>query len=197
MTPGTIGPVVAADLCGALGAPAPDEQARLLGCTALGKVVAAARERASDNAFGSPGIFTFGWIQDNCGVGALAAAAGRAGVAADGLQLAAAARDYALGRNPWGASFIVGPATNEVKQPHHPAFLKGTPAQVLNGAVVGGATDPSSLRPFELTLGRSRFRQFNSDRIVYEDRRANFVTSEVALSYSASCVLLAAAENGS
>ena len=196
VTPGTIGPVVAADLCGALGAPAPDEQARLVGCTALGKVVAAARERSRKNAFGSPGIFTWGWIQDNGGVGAFAAAAARAGVASDGLQIAAAARDYALGRNPWGASFVVGRAKNEAKQPHHPAFLKGTPAQVLDGAVVGGPANPASLRASELTLGRSRFTQFNSDRVVYEDRRANFVTSEVGLSYSASLILLAASLGG-
>lgn len=192
VTPGTIGPVVAAELCGALGAPAPDSQAKLLGCGALRKLMAAARERSRENAFGSPGIFMFGWIQDNCGVGALAAAAGRADVAPDGFKLAAAARDYAVGRNPWGASFVVGPASNEAKQPHHPAFLKGPAARVLNGAVVGGPATPGSLRPFALTLGRSPFTQFNSGRIVYEDRRANFVTSEVALSYSASCVLLAA-----
>lgn len=196
VTPGTIGPVVAADLCGALGAPAPDARARRLGCAALGKVLAAARERSRETAFGSPGIFTFGWIQDNCGVGALAAAAGRAGVSTDGLRIAAGARDYAVGRNPWGASFVVGPAANEAKQPHHPAFLRGTPARLLNGAVVGGPTAPGSLRPFALELGRSRYTQFNSGRIVYEDRRANFVTSEVALSYSASCVLLAASLGG-
>ena len=53
-----------------------------------------------------------------------------------------------------------------------------------------------ALGPYDLTLGRSRFAQFNSDRIVYEDRRANFVTSEVGLSYSASCILLAASLGG-
>lgn len=45
-------------------------------------------------------------------------------------------------------------------------------------------------------VGRSRFTQFNADRIVYEDARANFVTSEVGLSYSASLILLAASLGG-
>jgi endoglucanase len=191
-TPGAVGPVVAAELCGGLGAPTPAGPARDAGCEALGKVVSAARERARATAFGSPGIFTFGWVQDNTGVGAVAAAARRAGVASDGLRIAAAARDYMLGRNPWGVSFVVGPGRHDARQPHHPAYLEGRPARLLNGAVVGGPVAPESVREFDLKLARGPFRRFNSGAVVYEDRRADFVTNEVGLSYSAGAILLAA-----
>jgi hypothetical protein len=192
VTPGTVGPIVAADLCGALGARTPPGTARDSGCAGLRKVVAAARERARAGAFGSPGIFTFGWVQDNGGAGALAAAARRVRVASDGARIAAAARDYLLGRNQWGRSFVLGPDRHEAKSPYHPAYLVGRPARLLNGAVVGGPVPAGSVAEFGLRLAPGPLRRFNSPAAVYEDRRADFVTSEVGLSYSASSILLAA-----
>jgi hypothetical protein len=53
--------------------------------------------------------------------------------------------------------------------------------------------DRGSLSPFGLRLARGPLTRFNSSAAVYEDRRADFVTSEVGLSYSASAILLAAA----
>ena len=191
-TPGSVGPIVAAELCGGLGVPRAEGPAGQAGCKALEKVASAARERSRQNAFGSPGIFTFGWAEDNGGSGAAAAAARRAGVASDGTRIAAAARDYMLGRNPWGRSFVVGTGSNEAKSPHHAVFLKGRPARLLSGAVVGGPADPGSVRDSGLRLARGPLTRFNSHSAVYEDRRADFVTSEVGLSYSASAILLAA-----
>jgi endoglucanase len=192
---GAIGPIVAADLCGGLGAPpVPDEGARRLGCEGLGKVVGAGRERARSTPFGTPGIITFGSLQDNGGAGAVAAAAKRTGVARDGARLAAGARDYLLGRNAWGARFVVGPGRGDAQHPHHPAYLKGSPVRLLDGAVVNGPADPPTLSTEvpPLRLARSPFRRFNAPSIVYEDRRADYVTSEPALSTAASSVLLVA-----
>ena len=87
---------------------------------------------------------------------------------------------------------MVGRGAIDAKHPHHPAFLKGSPARLLDGAVVNGPADPGSLRDSELKLARTPLRRFNSKTVVYEDRRADFVTSEVSLSASASSVLLAA-----
>ena len=92
----------------------------------------------------------------------------------------------------WGRSFVVGSGAIDAKHPHHPVFLKGSPACLLAGAVVNGPADPGSLRDSELKLARGPLRRFNSKAVVYEDRRADFVTSEVSLSASASSVLLAA-----
>jgi endoglucanase len=182
--------LVAADLCGGLGAPAaPDEAIRTLACDDVRKTMDAIRARARERAFGSPGIYTFGFIQDNNAAGALAAAAYRAGVADDGLRIAAAARDYLRGRNQWGRSFVVGTRPFEAHQPHHSAFLKGKPAELLAGAVVGGPVKGSDVTGAGLPAARNRF---NGAGIVYEDKRADFVTSEVGLGYSAPAVLLAA-----
>ena len=154
--------------------------------------MSAAKERARSQAFASPGIFTFGWVQDNGGTGAVLAAAKRTGVASDGVKLAAGARDYLLGRNPWGRSFVVGPASYEAKHPHHSAYLKGKPSKLISGAVEGGAVDPGSITDSGLALAKSSLQKFNSPDVVYEDRQEDFVTSEVGLSYSYSAILLAA-----
>jgi endoglucanase len=182
--------LVAADLCGGLGAPAaPDEAIRTLACDDVRKVMDALRDRANDRAFGSPGIYTFGFIQDNNAAGALAAAAERAGVADDGFEIAAAARDYLRGRNQWGTSFVVGPASFQAHQPHHSAYLKGDPATLMAGAVVGGPAKTEDVTGAGLPAARNRF---NGAGIVYEDKREDYVTSEVGLAYTAPAVLLAA-----
>jgi hypothetical protein len=182
--------LVAADLCGGLGAPAaPDAGIRALACADVGKVMGVLRGRARERAFGSPGIYTFGFIQDNNAAGVLAAAAQRAGVAKDGRRLAAAARDYLRGRNQWGRSFVVGRKPYEAHHPHHSAFLKGNPARLLSGAVVGGPARPSDVTDAGLAPARDRF---NGAGVVYEDKRPDFVTSEVGLAYTAPAVLLAA-----
>lgn len=183
-------PLVAADLCGGLGAPAaPDPAIRQQACGDLRKAVDVIRERAAERAFGSPGIYTFGFIQDNDGAGVVAAAAARAGVARDGMRIATAARDYLRGRNQWGRSFVVGPQSFAAHNPHHPAFLKGRPAKLLAGAVVGGPARPSDITGAGLPAARD---PLAGAGVTYEDRRADFVTSEVGLAYSAPAILLAA-----
>ena len=183
-------PLVAADLCGGLGAPAaPDPAIRRLACDDLRKVLDALRDRAGQRAFGSPGIYTFGFIQDNDAAGAVAAAAYRAGVAKDGLRIAAAARDYLRGRNQWGRSFVVGPQPFAAHHPHHSAYLKGDPAKLLAGAVVGGPARPSDITGAGLAPAHD---PLAGAGVTYEDRREDFVTSEVGLAYTAPAVLLAA-----
>jgi hypothetical protein len=181
--------LVAADLCGGLGAPAaPDPEIKALACADVAKTMDAIRARAAERAFGSPGIYTFGFIQDNTAAGALAAAAERAGVATDGRRIAAAARDYLRGRNQWGHSFVVGPRGYESHNPHHSAYLKGKPAKLLDGAVVGGPARPEDITGAGLPAAKDRFAGAG---VTYEDRRADFVTSEVGLGYTAPAVLLA------
>lgn len=189
---GAIGPIVAADLCGLLGAPPPSDAARQAGCAGVRKVVGAGRDRARESAFGTPGIVTFGWATDNGGAGAIAAAAGAGRVVPDGRAIGAGARDYLLGRNPWGASFLVGPGASDAKSPHSPVYLKGPPARLMNGAVVGGIARASDFAGAGLKLTLRRFTAFNSAFAQYEDRRDNYVTSEVGLAYSAASILLAA-----
>jgi hypothetical protein len=186
--------IVVADLCGGLGAAAAPGAVKDAACGDLQKIFDAALERAYERAFGSPGIYTFGWVQDNGGAGIIGAAMSRAGLDPDGRNLAASALDYMRGRNQWGRSFIVGPARFEAHQPHHAAFLKGTPSDLLNGAVVGGAAGASDVSEQGLRLkGKAAERRYDGAGIVYDDVRADYVTSEVGLGYSAPAILLAAA----
>ena len=47
-----------------------------------------------------------------------------------------------------------------------------------------------------LKLGPGPYRRFNSNALVYEDRRENFETSEIGLGYSGAALLLAASLGG-
>lgn len=202
VTSGTIAPLVAAEMCGGFGAPAPDDaDARKVGCDGVRTTLDAVRERMAKggyDAFMNPGIVTFGWSQDLGGASAVAAAGARAGVAADGMAIAASGRDYLLGRNPWGRSFIVGPGAIEAKSPHHAAYLKGRPARLLDGAVVNGVARRTELREQDppIPLSRTGLRRFNNAKQIYEDVRDDYVTSEVGLTTSISAILMAATLTG-
>ncbi len=187
---GTIGAVDsfaqlgAADACGALGlaALAPGE-ALDRSCELLrsdGEIVS---DQAGSNAFGMPGFFNWGTTAQNGASGALAALSG----SSDGCAVAAGARDYMLGRNPFGRSFVVGYGPKAPRHPHHWAsvFGKGLP----KGAVVGGPAPLSQVRG----QGFHPSSPFDSRFATYEDKRRDYVTSEPALDYAASSILLLAA----
>jgi endoglucanase len=185
----SVGPLAAAEMCGKLGAPAPpDAAARTLGCSKVAEAASASRDRLGTLAFGTPGSITFGSIQDTAGSGVMALAEG----GASGRRIAAGARDFITGRNQWGASFIVGRGANEARNPHHSAYLKGTPSVVLDGALEGGPATASNLAENGLPKAGGKYARFNSPAAIYEDKREDFVTCEVGLGYSASAILLAA-----
>jgi endoglucanase len=181
--------IAAADLCGALGAPAVDDQAaRDAGCAALRAQARAAARVAGRTAFGTPAPFTWGQTGENGGAGALAGLAGRAGLARDGLRVAAAARDWLLGRNPWSASFVAGYGPHSPRNIHHWASLRGRGRP--RGAVVGGPAPVAQI--LEQGFGRPRRNAFNTPSATYEDRVRNYVTSEPAIDYAAGSILLLA-----
>jgi hypothetical protein len=91
---------------------------------------------------------------------------------------------------------VIGPGARAAHNPHHSAYLFGAPSRLLDGAVVGGPANPQSLKEYGLRLARGGLTRFNSPQAVYEDRREDFVTSEIGLSYSASAILLVAALAG-
>ena len=184
----------AADLCGGLGLPAVDDPAaRTKACEALRQAGAAAAEIARGNAFATPGPPAFGQTAENGGAGAMAAIAGRLGVLDGGLGIAAGARDFLLGRNPWAASFVVGFGPQSPQHPHHWWQALASPTLPV-GAVVGGPTTKEILRNEKpkLKVRRSPFKRFNSRDFVYDDNAENYVTSEPALDYAAASLFLLA-----
>jgi endoglucanase len=179
-------PLAAADICGRLGAPPlGTQQSRRGACRFLRRSAHAAIARSRRNAFAPCGPFSWGTTSSISAGGAIAALSRLP----RGRGCAAGARDYLLGRNPWGTSFIagVGPGSPKRISSWASVFGRGLP----RGAVVGGPAPRKVVRAQGLRL-RGPLRRFNS-RFVYEDRRSNYVTSEPALDYAANSILLLAA----
>ena len=190
-----MGSLAAADLCGALGFPAVDDQAaRELGCQALAGAASDARAIARETAFGSPGPFAWGTTAEIGSYGTAAALAGRAGVSGPWLATAASGRDYLLGRNPWGASFVTGIGPKAPKRLHHWASVFGD--GLPNGAVVGGPAPLATLAEQGFGKGRGPLAKYSTRAAAYEDRRPNYVNSEPAIDYTAAAILLIAALDG-
>lgn len=101
------GALVAAEFCGVLGAPAPSPDAATQGCGLLVAAAQGAADRAARRALGTPGTLAFGTTAEHGGAGTVLALAAAAGFA-PGRALAADARDWVLGRNAWGRSFVAG-----------------------------------------------------------------------------------------
>lgn len=194
---GTLGVVdsfasfAAADICGALGAPPLGTASdRKFACARLREFGAIPVDQSRHNAFGMPGFFTWGTTAQNGASGALANLAACATGLAGGRSVAAGARDYMLGRNPFGRSFVVRYGPGAPVHPHHWASVFG-PA-LPTGAVVGGPAPIDQIRG----QGFRPSGPFNSGFASYEDRRADYVTSEPALDYAAASVLLLATLQG-
>ncbi len=135
-----------------------------------------------------PGFFTWGTTATNGGSGALAALATVApNGLADGCAVAAGARDYLLGRNPFGRSLVVGYGPRAARHPHTWASVFGT--GLPTGAVVGGPAPRSTVTGQDFEAASP----LNTRFATYEDRRDDYVTSEPALDYAADSVLLLAA----
>jgi endoglucanase len=178
-----VAPFAAADVCGRLGArPLGRRPARRQACRCLRRNGRSIARDARREAFGLAGPAGWGTTSTNGAAGAIAALSGR-------RSIAAGARDYLLGRNQWGASFVAGTGP---RSPRHisswaSVFGPGLP----EGAVVGGPAPRPLLhdRGFEPAGRLARF----DARLAYEDRRDDYVTSEPALDYAANSLLLLAA----
>jgi endoglucanase len=175
-----VGSLAAAELCGALGGGRAPGAVGIRACAALRQASLVTVRSAARDAFGMGGAVTWGTTATDAGGGVVTLLAGN-------RPTAAAARDFLLGRNPWGASFMVGYGTASPLHPHHWATSWGT---LPYGAVVGGPARLSLLlkQGFHPTPG-----PYSVAGRTYEDRTADYVTSEPAIDYTATAVLLAAA----
>jgi len=114
-------------------------------------------------------------------------------------------RDWLLGRNAWGTSFVVGAGTTFPRCLHHQIAnlagnLAGKPPLLL-GAVVAGPGDASEIEVSEASGdqrdcpvdGKNRFRAFDTAKVRYVDDTTSWATSEPAIDYVALTVILFAA----
>jgi hypothetical protein len=185
-------PLAAADICGALGAPPlGDAAARKQGCRFLADGAGSTRDYARQNAFAPASYFQWGTTAVSAGGGAQAALAASGAGFGGGFKIAAGARDYQLGRNAWGASFVAGFGPHSPKHPHHWASVFPPHRGLPEGAVAGGPAPRDQVNGEGFKAG-GPLRAFNAD-IVYEDRRADYVTSEPTIDASAATILMLAA----
>jgi hypothetical protein len=105
--------------------------------------------------------------------------------------LAAEARDWLFGRNPWGASFVIGVPEDGLaaSKPHHLFYkLKGRVpvGGVVDGPVAKDINDSLKFEPF----GDDELARFQSDVAVYHDLFADFSTNEPIIDGTVSLLLL-------
>jgi hypothetical protein len=106
-------------------------------------------------------------------------------------SLAAEARDWIFGRNPWGVSFVLGVPKGGVaaSRPHH-MFYK-----LANQLPVGGLVDGPVSRSINeglkySTFGPDPLAHFQSEVAVYHDEFADFSTNEPIIDGTVSLLLL-------
>jgi endoglucanase len=198
----SIAPVAAADICGGLGAPPLGGQAdRKIACAFLRDAAGASLDYSRQNAFGPAGYFQWGTTGTSSGGGAQAAMAADAAGFRPGRAIAAGARDWLLGRNAWGASFIAGFGPQNPRRVHHWGHVFGARQPI--GAVVGGPAPLEQICGQDFGAPAGPFRTFNSgprdckgnvpeSALAYEDKREDYVTSEPAIDYAANVILLLA-----
>lgn len=106
-------------------------------------------------------------------------------------QLAAEARDWIFGRNPWGVSMVIGVPKEgrHASRPHH-LFYK-----LANHLPVGGLVDGPVSKEINDSLKFDAFtdpelEHFQSDVAVYHDQFADFSTNEPIIDGTVSLLLL-------
>jgi hypothetical protein len=97
-------------------------------------------------------------------------------------------RDYILGKNPWGTTFISNIGSIFPKNFHSQiSFLNGG---YLPGAVSAGPTPEEILKNYNITRRETRFNKFNSDSVKFYDDVADYVTNEPTIGSNATAIFV-------
>jgi len=103
-------------------------------------------------------------------------------------SLAVFQRDYILGRNPWGVSFIYNIGKESVRNLHSQIayFNNG----YLPGGLSAGPAPMSVLKDFKINRTDTKYDFFNTDSLKYYDDRNDFITNEPTISGNATAVFV-------
>jgi endoglucanase len=104
-------------------------------------------------------------------------------------------RDFILGRNPWGISFIFAIGTNFAKHFHSQvAYFNGG---YLPGALAAGPVTAATLSQYPIPFERQdAYREFQTDASVYRDDRMDYVTNEPTITAAATALFVLGAQSG-
>ncbi|MFA3781687.1 glycoside hydrolase family 9 protein [Melioribacteraceae bacterium 4301-Me] len=97
-------------------------------------------------------------------------------------------RDFILGRNPWGVSFIYKIGTNYTKHFHHQiAYIKGE----LPGGLAAGPATKSFLLKYNMPVSQKDvYKKFQTDAAIYRDDRMDFITNEPTITGNATAIFV-------
>lgn len=97
-------------------------------------------------------------------------------------------RDYILGRNPWGKSFIYNIGLYAVKNLHSQVafFNKG----YLPGGLSAGPAPTSTLKNYSIKRNKSSLMDFNSGEVEYFDDVSDFICNEPTISSNATALFV-------
>jgi len=97
-------------------------------------------------------------------------------------------RDYILGRNPWGISFVYNIGTNFVKNLHSQvAFFNNG---YLPGALTAGPSPSNLLENYKIQRMNNDYNKFNSDEVKYFDDRMDYITNEPTIAGNATALFV-------
>lgn len=102
-------------------------------------------------------------------------------------NLALLNRDFMLGRNPWGKSFITNLGTDFPKKIHHQIALFNN--GYIPGALVSGPAPDSLFTKFNFTIPDDELKIFNTSAIYLDDLQ-NFLTNEPTISSNATALFI-------
>lgn len=97
-------------------------------------------------------------------------------------------KDFILGRNPWGISFIYNVGDNYTKNFHHQiSFLKGK----LNGGFAAGPATKDFLKNYNITYENvDKYAKFQTNEMFYRDDRNDYITNEPTISANATAIFV-------
>ncbi|MCX7835802.1 MAG: glycoside hydrolase family 9 protein [bacterium] len=147
---------------------------------------------SNSNPFGYPlSVYPWGSASVQTGVALLSILYAKATGKRSFLGLASKQRDFILGCNHLGVSFITNSGNEYPKYPHHQiAYLKKIS---LPAAIMGGFISKSAYAPFQIVReSKDRFAAFQNDTVVYYDDYQDFLTNEPTIGNNAQCLFIMA-----
>jgi len=148
------------------------------------------KQKADSEAFGYPlDNYPWGSAGLQAGIAMLAVLHHNLTGSGEFLSLAYRQRDFILGRNRLGVSFIAGLGSAYPRRLHHQvSYLKGIP---LRGALVGGYIDASAFKSSGIVLQEAdRLASLQADSCVYHDDFNDYLCNEPSISNNAQALLL-------
>lgn len=103
-------------------------------------------------------------------------------------SLSAYQRDYVLGKNPWGVSFIYGIGNKTVRQLHHQvAYFRNN---YLPGGISAGPAPRELLKNYQIMRTNNSLSRFNSADVLFFDDKEDYITNEPTIVTNATAIFV-------